>query len=174
MLLLGVAKTPSMKRLLFFLLSIVIINSASAQLKTKVICPAFEVDLLNGKVNGAKPDWVYALLKDKFPCYTKAEDETPTSKCGGGLFFTDKGISFFTGRDYVEIASTFKGKLTPSLLGASRGALFNTLGNPKMKDDSWDAYQTSYGTLILYFNKANKVTKIQFSTMSTETIKLCE
>jgi len=163
-----------MKRLLFFLLSILIINAASAQLKTKVVCPAFEVDLLNGKVNGAKADWGYALLKEKFPCYTKAEDETAASKCGGGLFYTDKGIILFTGRDYVELTPTFKGKLTPALFGAKRGALFNTLGNPKMKDDNWDAYQTSYGTLILYFDKASKVNKIQFSTRTTETIQLCE
>jgi len=163
-----------MKRLLFFLSSILIVNAASAQLKTKVTCPSFEVDLLNGKVNGAKPDWVYALLKEKFPCYTKAEDETSASKCGGGLFFTDKGISFLTGRDYVELSSTFKGKLTPNIMGANRNSLFNTLGNVKMKDDTWDAYQTSYGTLILYFNKANKVIKIQFSTKTVDVIQLCE
>ena len=163
-----------MKRLLIFVLTVFLINSAEAQLKTKVTCPAFEVDLLNGKVNGAKPDWVYALLKEKFPCHTKAEEETSTSKCGGGLFYSDKGISFFTGRDYVELSSTFKGKLTPALFNMNRNALFNTLGNPKLKDDTWDAYQTSYGTLILYFNKANKVTKIQFSTKSTDAIQLCE
>ncbi len=163
-----------MKRLLIFVLTVFLINSAEAQLKTKVVCPAFEVDLLNGKVNGTKPDWVYALLKEKFPCFTKAEDETSASKCGGGLFFSDKGISFFTGRDYVELSPTFKGKLTPALFNASRTSLFNTLGHPKLKDDTWDAYQTSYGTLILYFNKANKVTKIQFSTKSTDVIQLCE
>ncbi len=28
-------------------------------------------------------------------------------------------------------------------------AVFKTLGNPKIKDASWDAYQTNYGTLIL-------------------------
>jgi len=163
-----------MKRLLFFLLSILIVNAASAQLKTKVVCPAFEVDLLTGKVNGAKPDWVYAQLKEKFPCYTKAEDEAPASKCGGGLFYTDKGITFFTARDYVELTPSFKGKLTPALFTAKRNSLFNTLGNPKMKDDTWDAYETSYGTLILYFDKAGKVTKIQFSTRTTENIQLCE
>jgi hypothetical protein len=74
----------------------------------------------------------------------------------------------------VEITEGFKGKLSVPLLGAARGSLFKTLGNPKMKDAAWDAYQTNYGTLILYYNKANKVRMIQFSTNSTDNIKLCE
>ena len=60
------------------------------------------------------------------------------------------------------------------LMGAPRATLFKTLGNPKMKDATWDAYQTNYGTLILHFNKANKVRLIQFSTYGTDLIKLCE
>jgi hypothetical protein len=163
-----------MKQLLIFICFVLAYTSAEAQLKTKVVCPAFEVDLLNGKVNGLKPDVVHAMFKEKFPCFTKADDENSTSKCGGGLYYSDKGISFFTGRDYVELSPTFKGKLTPALFNLSRTSLFNTLGHPKMKDDTWDAYQMQYGTLILYFNKANKVTKIQFSTKTTDAIQLCD
>jgi hypothetical protein len=59
-------------------------------------------------------------------------------------------------------------------MGASRTSLFKWLGNPKIKDVNWDAYTTQYGILILYYTKAGKVNKIQFSTKSTETINLCE
>jgi hypothetical protein len=58
-------------------------------------------------------------------------------------------------------------------MGTVRGSLFRTLGHPKIKDVTWDAFQTEYGTLILYYNKANKVNRIQFSSKPTDYIQLC-
>jgi hypothetical protein len=52
--------------------------------------------------------------------------------------------------------------------------LFKWLGYPKMKDASWDAFQTKYGILITYYNKAGKINKLQLSSRTTDTIKLCE
>ena len=59
-------------------------------------------------------------------------------------------------------------------MGASRGSVFKWLGNPIIKDVTWDAYQTKYGILILYFTKAGKINKIQLSNKGVESIKLCE
>ena len=73
-----------------------------------------------------------------------------------------------------EDLEKFKGKLSIPLMGATRGTLFKWLGNPAMKDTNWDAFQTSYGIVILYYNKTNKVNKIQFSTETTSSINLCE
>jgi hypothetical protein len=145
-----------------------------AQLKTTPICPPFSVDILGGRVNELLSTSTIGQIKEKFPCFTSAEDESATAKCGGGVFYKDKDIYFYTSRDYIEIGPNFKGKLSVPLMGASRTALFKWLGNPKIKDVTWDAYQTAYGTLITYYNKAGKVNKIQFSVMGTESIKLCE
>jgi hypothetical protein len=41
-------------------------------------------------------------------------------------------------------------------MGGKRGSFFKILGNPKMKDDNWDAFATNYGILILYYNAASK------------------
>jgi hypothetical protein len=59
-------------------------------------------------------------------------------------------------------------------MGVARNSLFKTLGNPKIKDDNWDAYQMAYGTLVLHYNKAGKVNLVQFSTRGTESLSLCE
>jgi hypothetical protein len=67
-----------------------------------------------------------------------------------------------------------KGSLSLPIMGASRNSFFKTLGNPKIKDDTWDAFQMQYGTLVLHYNKANKVIKIQISTLPTEALNLCE
>lgn len=147
---------------------------AQAQLKTTTVCPAFRVDILDGRVNDLRSTDNVTQIKEKLPCFTSTEVEGATAKCGGGVFYKDRDIYFYTARDYVEIGPKFKGKLTLPLIGASRSSLFKWLGHPKIKDINWDAFTTAYGILILYYNKAGKVNKIQFSTRTTETIQLCE
>lgn len=164
-----------MKNHLITLFSCMILSAAvSAQLKTTSVCPTFSVDILSGKVNDLRTTSTVGQIKNAFPCFTSAEDESATAKCGGGVFFKDKDIYFYTARDYVEIGPNFKGKLSIPLMGASRTSLFKWLGNPRIKDVTWDAFTTEYGILILYYSKANKVNKIQFSVKGTEDIKLCQ
>jgi hypothetical protein len=159
---------------LLALLALFFASTLSAQLKITPVCPAFSVDILDGTVNGVEADFTQGRVKKLLPCFTSEEPETNTSKCGGGVFYKDKDIYFYTGRDYVEIKDKFKGKLSIPLMGASRTGLFKWLGNAKIKDVNWDAYQTAYGTLVLYFNKANKINRIIFSKKTPETLTLCE
>ncbi len=163
-----------MKNLLLFLAGSLFIGGAAGQLKTTAVCNPFIVDILGGKVSGVEPGYTQSQVKEVFPCFTSEEPETSSSKCGGYIFYKDKDIYFYTGRDYIEIGEKFKGKISLPLMGAARNSLFKMLGNPRIKDVSWDAFQTQYGTLILYYNKASRINKIQFSTKSTANIKLCE
>ena len=103
--------------------------------------------------------------------------KAPTAKCGGGIFFKDKDLYFYTKRNYVEVGPKFIGKTSFPLLGTKRGSLFTRLGNPKIKDDLWDAYETQYGTLVLHYDvagAAGKVKFLQFSTLGTDQLNLCE
>lgn len=163
-----------MKHILCAMLLLGIAGAASAQLKQTVVCNTVTVDILNGKVNGISPDWTPGQIKQALPCATSEEAENNTTKCGGGVFYKDKDIYFYTGRDYIEIREKFKGKLSMPLMGAARTGLFKWLGNPSIKDVSWDAFQMAYGTLVLHYNKANKVNLIQFSKKSSNELSLCE
>ena len=166
-----------MKRILFVVLSMSFLSVAMGQLKAKAKCPDFYVNILDGTVNDIKPDYTPNEIKEKFPCFTSAEEESNDVKCGGGVYFKDKDIFFYTKRDYIEIGPKFLGKTSILLLGTKRNSLFRSLGNPKMKDDLWDAYQMQYGTLVLHFDiagAAGKVKFFQFSTLSTEQLNLCE
>ncbi len=58
-------------------------------------------------------------IKAKWPCFTSVTTES--DKCGEAVYYKDKGITFYTGRDYVEITEGFKGKLSVKLLGVPRG-----------------------------------------------------
>lgn len=163
-----------MKRMIFFIGSIVFSCHIQAQLKTTPVCPEFSVDVLGGRVNNLPITSTNGEIKAKLPCFSSVEEDNTNAKCGASVFYKTKDIYFYTAKDYVEIGPAFKGKLTTPLMGASRNSLFKLLGHPKIKDVNWDAYQTRYGILILYFSKAGKINKIQMSTQSAETIKLCE
>lgn len=154
-----------------------LLSGAMGQLKAKVKCPDFYVDILNGTVNGIKPNNTPNEIKDAFPCFTSAVEESNDAKCGGGIFFKDKDISFYTKRDYVEVGAKFTGRTSFPLLGTKRGSLFGKLGNPKIKDDLWDAFETQFGTLVLHYDvagAAGKVKYFQFSTLGTDQLNLCE
>lgn len=163
-----------MKKTLLVIFSMATLSGAMAQLTVKSKCPDFVVDILDGKVNGLKANASNADIKAKLPCATSSEEEGGTAKCGANVFYKDRDIYFYTQRDYVEIGPKFKGKMTIPLLGAKRGSLFKVLGNPKLKDDKWDAYQMQYGTLVLHYDAAGKINLIQFSTNSTDILSLCE
>ena len=163
-----------MKQILLLVLTVFTVFNIQAQLVAKAKCDAFTVDILDGKVNGLKPNARYDEIKEKFPCFSAAEPEGSTAKCGAGVFYKDRDVYFFTDRDYIEIKEKFQGKFTTPILGLPRNSLFKILGNPKLKDDTWDAYQMAYGTLVLHYNKAGKVNMLQFSTRGTELLSLCD
>ncbi|MGG9964156.1 hypothetical protein [Ferruginibacter sp. SUN106] len=163
-----------MKKLTLIFTMAISALATKAQLKTTAVCPVFNVDVLEGTINNdLSAKSTLGEVKTTFPCFT---DLTETSSGNGciGAFYKDKDISFFTERGYIEIGEKFKGKLSLPLMGASRNSLFKWLGYPKIKDVNWDAFQTKYGILILYYNKANKINKLQLSSKTTDTIKLCE
>lgn len=166
-----------MKRLFSLMLFMGLVSVSMGQLKAKVKCPDFYVDVLDGTVNGLKPSYTQNEIKEKFPCFTSAVEESQEAKCGGGIFFKDKDIFFYTKRKYVEIGAKFIGKTSMQILGTKRGALFTKLGNPKVKDDLWEAFDTQYGCIVLHYDVAGpngKVKLFQFSTLGTDGLNLCE
>lgn len=162
------------KTIALVLVAGITVHTTKAQLKATPVCPAFAVDVLEGTISG-KIDYnsTSGEIKKFFPCFTDAPEETNGSTCGG-VFYKDKDIYFHTERHYIEIGEKFKGQLTPALLGVDRSKLFTLLGNPQIKDVSWDAYKTSFGLLIVYYNSAGKINKLQITNRSAETLKLCE
>jgi hypothetical protein len=163
-----------MKNGMLLLLSLLLVTTAMAQLTTKKACPDFEVDILDGKVNGVKPTDDNGKVKRTWPCFTSTAEEKDSAKCGTSVFFKDKDIYFYTQRNYIEIGPKFKGKLSIPLLGAKRSSMFQYLGNPVMKDDDWDAFKTSYGILVTHYDAAGKVKNFQITTQGTHNLSLCE
>jgi hypothetical protein len=148
-------------------------NLTNAQLKAKPICPTFDVDVMAGSVNGLVPKSAIVEIQAALPCFTAMVEKDSVSKCAG-VFYPDRDINFYTGRKYIEVGEKFKGRVTPALMGVSRNSLFSILGYPKLKDAGWDAFQMGYGCLVLYYNEAGKINKIQMSSKGIDALKLCE
>ncbi|MBS1565832.1 MAG: hypothetical protein JST39_15700 [Bacteroidetes bacterium] len=163
-----------MKKILLLICSVSLLSTAMAQLKPKTVCADFTVDIIDGKVNGLKASASNADIKLLFPCFTSSDEEGGTAKCGANVAFKDRDVTFFTQRDYIQIGPKFKGKMNVPLLGAKRGSLFKWLGNPIMKDTNWDAFQMNYGTLVLHYDATGKINLVQFSTLGTDVLNLCE
>lgn len=158
-----------------FLSALLFCIHGHAQLKTAVKCPDLNIDILSGTVNKKiLPSSTVGQIKFIIPCFTSFAEDSTTTGCGGNVMYKDKDVYFYTSRDYVEIGPSFKGTLSLPLMGAKRNSLFRLLGAPQLKDPGWDAFQTQYGVLILYYDKAEKVNKIQFSTQTANTIQLCQ
>ena len=163
-----------MKRSLLVIVVMIGLSQAKAQLKTKADCGIMIVDVYKGWINEVMPSADPERIKAKIPCFTSFEPESNESKCGGGIYYADKGLTVYIQREYFLMDEKFKGKMSVPLMGAKQGALFTLLGNPKVKDANWEAYQMSYGTLILYYNAKRVVSKIVMSTKTTDEINLCD
>lgn len=159
-------------RTLFIIGSLFCCNISFAQLKATPTCPPLNFDVLEGTINKLSSKSTQGEITKTLPCATDVLEED-SAKCAG-VFLKDKGILFYTDRDYIEVRDNYSGKSSVPLMGAARNSLFSTLGNPKLKDATWEAYQMQYGTLVVYFNAANKINKIQVSTRNSESLKLCE
>ena len=163
-----------MKRLILLAILLFGILSVQAQLKVKAKCDEFYIDVLSGTVNDARPDYTPGQIKTKMPCFSSSDDEGSTSKCGASVFYKDRDVYFYTDRDYIEIGEKFKGRMSVALIGMLRKAVVKYFGQPMLKDDSWDAFQTSYGLAVLHYNKLGKVNLIQLTTKNSANLQLCE
>lgn len=161
-------------RKIFLLLTAIAVSQLSiAQLKSTPICNAFTVDILEGSVNKMYPESPWGEIMTKLPCYTDAIAEPSATGCAG-VFFKDKGITFYTYRDYIEIDASFKGTISIPLLGADRNSLFKYLGLPQVKDNAWESYQMRHGILVVFFDATGKINKLILSSKSAATLRVCD
>ena len=164
-----------MKKIISLLPVLFCVITAQSQLKVKAKCDEFYVDVLGGTINDVRPDYTMGQIKTKLPCFTSSDEEgSATAKCGGTIFYKDRDVYFYTDRDYIEIGEKFKGRMSVPLPGMLRKAVIKYFGQPMLKDDTWEAFQTAYGMAVMHYNKLGKVYLIQLTTKTAANLQLCE
>ena len=162
-----------MRNLVLIVTCIVISQLTQAQLKTSSTCPPISVDLISGTVNSIHAETSWGEIYRVFPCFTEAIEEPSATGCAG-VFLRDKGINFYTYRDYIEITQNFKGTISPAIMGTDRSSLFKSFGLPQTKDILWDAYQMRYGTMVVFADKDGKINRIIISPKNASNMRLCD
>ena len=80
-------------------------------------CSRLHFDLVRGTLNGVPPAASMDEVKRRLPCFTGESAEREELNFGGGVFFLNHDFYFYTGRNYIEARSRFKGTVTPDVLG---------------------------------------------------------
>ena len=161
------------------LLAILFVTTNTFAQKTTKKCPPLKLDLLTGKLNGLLPSATQAQVKKKLPCFTGDSEDGGDFNCGGGVFFLKNDIFFYTGKDFIEIRSKFKGTISTPLLGLTeteattvlKKEIIRTVDN-EGENEKYNFYKTVYGCIVICV-KEDKVIKIDLYAKPAADVELC-
>jgi hypothetical protein len=144
------------------------------------------LNLKKGKMNKVSPTASMDEVKQEFPCFTGESEEGQMMNCNGGVFFLNHDFYFYTGNDYIEVRTGFKGKMSLDLMGKSVEEVEAILGKPDRipvyeEDDDWGfsvdiqyLYRKKYGALGLAFDpETRKVEKIAVHARNIDEVEIC-
>lgn len=123
-------------------------------------CNNMYVDLENGTLNGLNGSESMDEVKTMFPCFTgESEENEDGINCGGGIFFLDHDLFFYTQKDYINLRKNFLGETSSAILGVTATDAMNLFGEPNVTStyvDDWldetsiyMQYEKKWGTLVL-------------------------
>jgi len=140
-------------------------------------CPKIYVDIINGTINNLPLTADMQQVKDSLPCFTGwTSEEDVHTNCGGGVFFLDDDFYFYTGKDYVEFRSKFKGEVSDSLLGLHPSEIERILGKSVRNEEHgsfvYIFFKTSYGCLQIRL-KNDIVVSFSIHAMKARKVDLC-
>ena len=168
-----------MKSKILFVLVLLFVQSFMYAQKASKKCPPLKLDLVTGKLNGLLPSATQAQVKKKLPCFTGDSEDGGDFNCGGGVFYLKDDFFFYTGKNFIEIRSKFKGTISTPLLGMSETNATTALKmevERTVKDESgtskYNFYATKYGCIVVCIEQ-EKVSKIAVYDTVADDVELC-
>jgi hypothetical protein len=179
-------KLITMKQLLIalpFLLA-TSIGFSQATSKTKT-CDSLVLNLDKGTLNGLKPTATQQQIKVKLPCFTGTTKDGDAFNCGGGIFYLNHDVFFYTTLDIINVRDDFAGKIiwkgkSIDLIGADLSDIEKWFGEkPAAMPADEDAnnfahvYKTKWGSIRVDV-KEGKVAEIVIGFKAPTKLKICE
>ena len=168
-----------MKSKILFVIVLLFVQSYTFAQKVSKKCPPLKLDLVTGKLNGLLPSATQAQVKKKLPCFTGDTKDGENFNCGGGVFYLKNDCFFYTGKDFIEIRSKFKGTISTPLLGKSEADATTALKmevERTVTDESgtskYNFYATKYGCIVVCIEE-EKVSKIAVYDIAAGDVELC-
>ncbi|MES2441480.1 MAG: hypothetical protein V4574_01505 [Pseudomonadota bacterium] len=138
-------------------------------------CPPLEVDVREGTVNGIGPATPFDDVSEQLPCFTGQTAEGELFNYGGGVFYGDHNVYFYTYLRFIEIREPFAGTLRPAIFGRSKAALAAEFPfNGRTRRPLWgtpadEFVSTSFGCTQFSFT-GDAVTQIRFYTRDCDVL----
>ncbi|MDF7775486.1 hypothetical protein P1X14_09520 [Sphingomonas sp. AOB5] len=90
-------------------------------------CRPLTVDVLKGTVNGLGPATPLAKVKKKLPCFTGGTPEGDLFNYGGGSFYRDHNLYFYTYLRFIEVRAPFNGTTSIPVFDRPRAMVMDAL-----------------------------------------------
>ena len=162
------------------LLTILLVLSFGAQLQAqeeyfyifrpKKVQPCGEVmiDLVQGTINGQKPDADYASVRKALPGCTEIIDTMERRNDAEEFDANSVGFRFFFGANTVEVWKGVKAKMSNKIWGKKPKVLNALFGEAEVKGDFHRIYKTEYGSLYADLDKRGKILLISMHITSVD------
>lgn len=160
----------------FMLLISLFSCSPTSNLDNSSDCENLNLDLSKGTMNEVKPSDSQRLIKKTLPCFTGVTEEGGIFHCGGGVFYENHGMSFYSKQNFLIIDNTFSGRSANDLIGKDSDAVKAIFGDSytTLEGQQFYLYAMDYGTLIFKFKLA-WVDEIQIHyNTKPENVVLCQ
>ncbi len=163
-----------MRPMISVLIGALLLNAcASWRAPTSGGCNSLHFDLTRGTLNGLPPTASASDIKGRLPCFT---GETPEGderlNWGGGVFFLNHQVYFYTHRDWIEVRSGFRGRVIPALLSAPRSTVLKTLGQPvrSLPESESLLFPASYGCVQIFLDAAGRASTLAAHSRACENV----
>ena len=152
------------KKILLILLGLVFIIIGVFFIKKHVLDPhhqsyiktqPYYVDILKGTIDEIKPTATQDEIVAKFPNYSSIDEKIDVYyNDGGGVFYANEGMFFYTFKDYIRINEHFIGNVSLDLMSKGKDeipAILNKL--PVNIENNFaltrQTFQMDYGYLVI-------------------------
>lgn len=132
-------------------------------------CKPLTVDVRAGTVNGLGPATPLAKVRKRLPCFTGLTDEGALYNYGGGVFYGNQNLYFYTYLRFIEIREPFNGSMEPRVFGRSKAMLANDFkfdvdqGRP-LWASAQDEFITTPSGCVQFMFEGDRVTQMRFFT----------
>jgi len=173
-----------MKKILIVLPLLFATAIGFSQTKTKK-CDSLVLNLDKGTLNGLKPTATQQQIKAKLPCFTGVTKDGDAFNCGGGIFYLNHDVFFYTTLDIINVRDEFAGKMTwkgkpLNIWGSTIDEVESIFGaNPEISTESDDEenfhviYKMKWGSLRIEF-QGGEVAELIISLKKPALTKACE
>ena len=165
---------PFMRSLLSVVIGALLLSAcASWRAPASAGCNSLHFDLTRGTLNGLAPTASASDIKGRLPCFA---GETPEGderlNWGGGVFFLNHQVYFYTHQDWIEVRTGFRGKVTPALLDAPRSAVVEALGQPvrSLPESESLLFSASYGCIQIFLDAAGRASTLAAHSRACENV----